>query len=226
MKLNRKIVLVGTLVLFIVCNLIAVLTADFHVFLVVRILIGALQGLFIANAFITGISIVPPERMGQAIGIVVSGVSVATAFGVPLGTLVGQTLGRSVHHASSALAPGRPARSEPEPSAVQSSPATSDPAAGDVRTLLTTPMAGTRRRPRLGTAQARRVTSGGPPSWTASPSPRNPAPNRRSPGRPRATGPSVRVPRPRTRRRGPPTPSPARPVPRAAARLSPAHVAR
>jgi DHA1 family inner membrane transport protein len=92
-KLDRKVVLVGTLALFIAGNLVAVLTADYGVFLVVRVLIGALQGLFIAGAFIAGMSVVPPERMGQAIGIVVSGVSVATAFGVPLGTLVGQTLG-------------------------------------------------------------------------------------------------------------------------------------
>jgi DHA1 family inner membrane transport protein len=92
-KLDRKVVLIGTLALFIAGNLVAVLTADYAVFLVVRVLIGALQGLFIAGAFIAGMSVVPPERMGQAIGIVVSGVSVATAFGVPLGTLVGQTLG-------------------------------------------------------------------------------------------------------------------------------------
>ncbi|MEJ3657963.1 MFS transporter [Actinomycetes bacterium KLBMP 9759] len=92
-KLDRKTVLSGTLVLFIVGNLVAVLTADYATFLAARILTGALQGLFIATAFMAGMSVVPPERKGQAIGIVVSGVSVATAFGVPLGTLVGQTLG-------------------------------------------------------------------------------------------------------------------------------------
>ena len=93
-KLEKKIVLIGTLALFIACNLVAVLTDDYGVFLVLRFLIGALGGLFIASAFNVGMSVVPPERMGQAIGIVVSGVSVATALGVPLGTLVGQTLYR------------------------------------------------------------------------------------------------------------------------------------
>jgi DHA1 family inner membrane transport protein len=92
-KLDKRTVLVGTLALFIACNLVAVLTADYGVFLLARILIGALQGLFIATAFIAGMSVVPPERIGKAIGIVVSGVSVSTALGVPLGTLVGQTLG-------------------------------------------------------------------------------------------------------------------------------------
>lgn len=92
-RLDRKVVLVGTLALFIAANVVALLTADYAVFLVARILIGALQGLFIATSFIAGMSVVPPERMGKAIGIVVSGVSVSTALGVPLGTLVGQTLG-------------------------------------------------------------------------------------------------------------------------------------
>jgi MFS transporter, DHA1 family, inner membrane transport protein len=92
-KLDKKIVLIGTVALFIACNLVAVLTADYSLFLVLRFLIGALQGLFIAGAFIAAMSVVPPERMGQAIGIVVSGVAVSAALGVPLGTLVGQTLG-------------------------------------------------------------------------------------------------------------------------------------
>ncbi|RKT66930.1 DHA1 family inner membrane transport protein [Saccharothrix variisporea] len=92
-KLDRKAVLVGTLALFVAGNVVAVLTDDYSVFLVARVLIGALQGLFIATSFIAGMSVVPPERIGRAIGIIVSGVSVSTALGVPLGTLVGQTLG-------------------------------------------------------------------------------------------------------------------------------------
>ncbi|NUT99425.1 MAG: MFS transporter [Saccharothrix sp.] len=92
-ELDRRTVLVGTLALFIAGNVVAVLTDDYGVFVVARVLIGALQGLFIATSFIAGMSVVPPERVGRAIGIIVSGVSVSTALGVPLGTLVGQTLG-------------------------------------------------------------------------------------------------------------------------------------
>ncbi|NUT91133.1 MAG: MFS transporter [Saccharothrix sp.] len=92
-KLDRRTVLVGTLALFVAGNVVAVLTDDYGVFVVARVLIGALQGLFIATSFIAGMSVVPPERIGWAIGIIVSGVSVSTALGVPLGTLVGQTLG-------------------------------------------------------------------------------------------------------------------------------------
>ena len=92
-RLNKRTVLVGALALFVLGNLVAVLTASFGLFLVARTLTGAVQGLFIAAAFAAGTSVVPPERMGRAIGVVISGVAVSGAVGVPVGTLVGQALG-------------------------------------------------------------------------------------------------------------------------------------
>jgi DHA1 family inner membrane transport protein len=92
-KIEKKTVLLGTVVVFIACNLGLVLTTDYGLFLGLRFLIGALAGLFIASAFTAAISVVPPEQMGKAIGVVISGVALSGALGVPLGTLVGQTLG-------------------------------------------------------------------------------------------------------------------------------------
>ena len=92
-RLDKRTVLVGALALFVLGNLVAVLTASYSAFLVARTLTGAFQGLFIAAAFAAGISVVPPERMGRAISVVISGVAVSGALGVPIGTLVGQTLG-------------------------------------------------------------------------------------------------------------------------------------
>ena len=74
-------------------NLVAVLTADYGLFLVARVVTGALQGLFIAAAFAAGRSVVPPERRGRALSVVISGVTVSAALGLPVGTLVGQALG-------------------------------------------------------------------------------------------------------------------------------------
>ena len=91
--LNKRTVLVGALILFILGNLVAVLTADYGLFLVARVVTGALQGLFIAAAFAAGTSVVPPQRMGHAISVVISGVTVSAALGLPVGTLVGQALG-------------------------------------------------------------------------------------------------------------------------------------
>jgi DHA1 family inner membrane transport protein len=92
-KMNRRKVLTGAIGLFILANLVLVLTGSFGVFIAARVLAGALQGLFIAVAFGVGISIVPPERMGRAMSVVISGFAVSAAFGVPLGTLAGQAVG-------------------------------------------------------------------------------------------------------------------------------------
>jgi DHA1 family inner membrane transport protein len=92
-KLNKRTVLVSALVLFALGNLVAVLTASYGMLLVARTLTGAIQGLFIAAAFAAGIAVVPPARAGRAIAVVISGVTVSGALGVPVGTLAGQALG-------------------------------------------------------------------------------------------------------------------------------------
>ncbi|SPT59980.1 MFS transporter [Actinomadura madurae] len=92
-RLDKRLTLIGTIVLFILANLVPVLTANYGVFLAARTAAGALQGLFIAVAFAVAMAVAPPERMGRAISVVVSGVAVSAALGVPLGTLAGQALG-------------------------------------------------------------------------------------------------------------------------------------
>jgi DHA1 family inner membrane transport protein len=92
-KLHKRTILLGTLLLFILGNLAAVLTDSYPLFLAARTITGALQGLFIAAAFAVGVAVVPAHRMGRAIAVVISGVAVSAALGVPLGTLVGQALG-------------------------------------------------------------------------------------------------------------------------------------
>lgn len=92
-KLDRRLVLAGSLLLFVVANVVSMLTTDYGLFLAARVGAGAFQGLFIAGAFAAGTAVVPPERRGRAMSVVFSGVAVSAALGVPLGTLVGQALG-------------------------------------------------------------------------------------------------------------------------------------
>lgn len=92
-KLPRRAVLAGALVVFILANLAPVLIPDYGLFVVARAIDGAAQGLFVAVAFGVGTAIVPAERAGRAISIIISGVAVSAALGVPLGTAVGQSLG-------------------------------------------------------------------------------------------------------------------------------------
>jgi DHA1 family inner membrane transport protein len=92
-KLNRRAILTGAMIVFAVANLVPVLIPSYGPFVAARALAGAVQGLFIATAFTTGMSVVPPQRAGRAISAIVSGVAVSAALGVPLGTLAGQALG-------------------------------------------------------------------------------------------------------------------------------------
>ncbi|MET8000732.1 MFS transporter [Nonomuraea glycinis] len=92
-RLNKRAVLVGTLILFALANLVPLLVPDHGLFVAARVLAGAVQGLFIAVGFVTGMAMVPPERAGRAISVIISGIAVSAALGVPLGTLVGQTVG-------------------------------------------------------------------------------------------------------------------------------------
>jgi MFS transporter, DHA1 family, inner membrane transport protein len=92
-RLNRRTILCGTLVLSIACNLVVALSTSYDLTLVARTLTGAFAGLFDAAAFAAGIAVVPRDRAGRALAVVISGVAVSAAVGVPLGTLLGQALG-------------------------------------------------------------------------------------------------------------------------------------
>lgn len=93
MKLGKRTILIGSLVLYILGNLVPVFSANFALFIVARVFTGSLQGLFVGVAFVAAMSIAPPGRTGRAISAVLAGFSVSAALGVPLGTLVGQALG-------------------------------------------------------------------------------------------------------------------------------------
>ena len=92
-KLNKRTILIGALGLSVVANLVLVLTAEYDLFIGARTVAGAAQGLFIAAGIAVGVSLVPAERMGRAMSVVISGFAVSSAVGVPLGTLAGQVIG-------------------------------------------------------------------------------------------------------------------------------------
>src|SRR5215207_3615564 len=91
--LDRRLVLLSTTTVFVLANLLPALGADYSDFLVARFIIGAAQGLFIAAAIVTATSVVPPERAGRAMAVVITGFAMASAVGLPVGTLLGQAVG-------------------------------------------------------------------------------------------------------------------------------------
>ena len=92
-RFDRRHVLLASTAVFVAANLLPALMAGYPVFLVARVVIGAVQGLFIAAAMATATSIVPAERAGRAMATVISGFATASAVGLPLGTLLGQAVG-------------------------------------------------------------------------------------------------------------------------------------
>jgi MFS transporter, DHA1 family, inner membrane transport protein len=92
-KFGRRPLLLVTLGAYVLGNVLAALAVNFGMLLFARVLTGSLHGLFIGVAFAVGAGLLPPERMGRAISVVFGGIAVATALGVPLGTLVGQAWG-------------------------------------------------------------------------------------------------------------------------------------
>lgn len=92
-RLPRRSMLRVAFLLYVVGNLAAALSASFVMLVAMRLVTGALHGVFVGVALGVAVAIVPAERMGRAIGLVLGGIAVSTAFGVPLGTLIAQQAG-------------------------------------------------------------------------------------------------------------------------------------
>ncbi|MCF8998704.1 MFS transporter [Acinetobacter nectaris] len=75
---------------FIVGNILTVCASAFSVFILGRLVAGVGAGIFSPLAFATAIKLGGEENKGQAIAIVLAGLSVGTAFGVPFGLWLSQ----------------------------------------------------------------------------------------------------------------------------------------
>ncbi|MFE5339354.1 MFS transporter [Isoptericola sp. NPDC056578] len=92
-RLDRRPVLLTALAVFTGLNALPALGAGLDAFVAARVAIGAVEGLFIAAAITTATSIVPRERVGRAMAVVISGFAVSGAVGMPLGRLLGEAVG-------------------------------------------------------------------------------------------------------------------------------------
>lgn len=87
-QVSRKRLLLAALAVFALGNLAAAATSSLPVLMAARIAIGMAAGTFMPAANAVAISLVGPERRGRAIAVVTGGLTLATALGVPIGTLV------------------------------------------------------------------------------------------------------------------------------------------
>ncbi|WP_378740908.1 MFS transporter [Nocardia brasiliensis] len=92
-RLPPRLVLILSLSLFAVANVVTSLADSYPVILAARVSSALAAAAFTPIAAATATALVPEERRGRALATVASGITVATAVGVPLGTLIGDAFG-------------------------------------------------------------------------------------------------------------------------------------
>ena len=89
----RKPVLIALLAFFVAGNALSAVAPAYSVMLGGRIVAALCHGAFIGFATVVAGDLVRPERRSSAIGAMLSGITLASVAGVPLGTLLGQQFG-------------------------------------------------------------------------------------------------------------------------------------
>jgi len=92
-RMPRKGLVLGLIALFIAGSLTSTVATTYSLLVASRVLAALSQGTLFAISMVVVTTVVPPERAGRAIATVVSGLTVATVLGVPLGAVLGQTFG-------------------------------------------------------------------------------------------------------------------------------------
>ncbi|WP_149823424.1 MFS transporter [Streptomyces tailanensis] len=102
-KVSRKRMLMLLMGLFIAGNLLSALAPVYPVMLLGRVVASLAHGAFFGIGSVVAADLVAPDRKAGAIAMMFSGLTIANVVGVPLGTLIGQTLGWRVTFAAVAV---------------------------------------------------------------------------------------------------------------------------
>ncbi|MEU6677134.1 MFS transporter [Streptomyces sp. NPDC046925] len=92
-RISRKRMLMLLMGLFIAGNLLSAVAPVFGVMLAGRVVASLAHGAFFGIGSVVAAELVAPEKKAGAIAMMFTGLTVANVVGVPLGTLVGQSLG-------------------------------------------------------------------------------------------------------------------------------------
>ncbi|WP_447946662.1 MFS transporter [Microbacterium lacticum] len=92
-RVERKRVLLGLVVLFILGNLISALAPTYEVMLIGRIVAALCHGAFFGVGAVVASDMVAEDKKAGAISLMFAGLTVANVVGIPFGTFVGQQFG-------------------------------------------------------------------------------------------------------------------------------------
>jgi predicted MFS family arabinose efflux permease len=103
-RVNRRVLLSSLLAILVLGNLITALAPSFALVLSTRLVMGFANGVFWAIGVSMAMRIVPQRHASRAAAIVMSGISIATVVGIPLGTVLeSQTSWQTTFYIWSAL---------------------------------------------------------------------------------------------------------------------------
>jgi predicted MFS family arabinose efflux permease len=85
----RKTLLLSSLATFVIANLATALAPSFGFALVTRVLAGLGASMFAPTATGAAATMVPPEKRGFALSVVITGLAASTALGTPIGAMIG-----------------------------------------------------------------------------------------------------------------------------------------
>ncbi|WP_222871794.1 MFS transporter [Nonomuraea sp. PA05] len=91
-RVPRRALLTGALTVLALANLGSALAPDYPVLIVTRVLAAAGAAAFTPNAGAVAAAMAAPHQRARALAVVIGGLTVATALGVPLGNLADRTL--------------------------------------------------------------------------------------------------------------------------------------
>ncbi|MEV6972526.1 Cmx/CmrA family chloramphenicol efflux MFS transporter [Kitasatospora sp. NPDC093806] len=85
--------LLGFVLVFLAAHVVGATTSGFPVLVVTRVAAALAYAGFLAVALTTATTLVPPDRKGRALAVLLSGTTVATVAGVPAGSVLGTLFG-------------------------------------------------------------------------------------------------------------------------------------
>jgi len=95
-RTGRKRLLLGLMAVFVLGNVLSAIAQSYELLLAARFLTGVPHGAFFGIGAVVGASMVPVNRRAWAVSMIMVGLPVANIVGVPLTTLMGQSLGWQV----------------------------------------------------------------------------------------------------------------------------------
>ncbi|PDQ21578.1 MFS transporter [Mesorhizobium sanjuanii] len=91
--ISRKALLLGLAIAFTIGQAACALAPDFSSMLLLRIAVAVAHGAYFGVAMVVAVGLVPKDKRGMAVAVILSGLTVSNVIGVPAGTAIGSLWG-------------------------------------------------------------------------------------------------------------------------------------